>query len=206
MSPTLIVLPRLPPELILPMTTMPPSTLELARPPLPAEATRPARPCPPRPYRLRIGPRPRPLPPLPPFLSSSLPVAAARLPLPPEASPIAVPPPASILRLVLLSTLPPSMEPAPHAPYPPPMSPTLIVFPWFPPELILPITTMPPSALACARPPFPADTVSPPMVLLFSAATRLARRPMWCTLFFRSFSSLLLLLPLSPLSLPLLRP
>ena len=39
MSPTLTVLPLLPPELILPMTTMPPSALELARPPLPAEAT-----------------------------------------------------------------------------------------------------------------------------------------------------------------------
>ena len=96
------------------------------------------------------------------------------LPLPPEASPIAVPPPASIVRFVLLSTLPPLMEPTPHSPLPPPTPSTLIVFPWFPPELMVPMTTMPPSALAFARPPFPAAAVSPPKNLLFNAATRVA--------------------------------
>ena len=43
------------------------------------------------------------------------------------------------------------------------------------------MTTMPPSALALARPPLPADAVSPPPP--FSAATRLAARPMRCRLF-----------------------
>src|SRR5918993_2471347 len=42
--------------------------------------------------------------------------------------------------------------------------------------------TMPPSALALARPPFPADAVSPEPPP-FSAATRLAARPMRCRLF-----------------------
>src|SRR5688572_3937380 len=111
---------------------------------------------------------------------------------------MAVPPPASILRFRLLSTLPPSMDvdPAPHSPYPPPpMSPTPIVFPWLPPELISPMTTIPPSALAFARPPLPADAVSPPPP--FSAATRLAASPMRCRLF---------LLPPLLLSRPLLPP
>ena len=143
------------------MTTRPPSALAPAIPPFPAEAVSPF-PLPPRPYRLWIkffSPPPLPPPPLPP----SLPETAARFPLPPEASPIAVPPPASMSIFVLLSTSPPSMEtgPAEHSPWPPPMPPTLIVLPRLPPELILPMTTMPPSALAFARPPFPAEAIRP---------------------------------------------
>src|SRR5688500_10169801 len=44
MSPVLIELPELPPELISPITTMPPSALALARPPLPADAVSPVPP------------------------------------------------------------------------------------------------------------------------------------------------------------------
>ena len=42
---------------------------------------------------------------------------------------------------------------------PPHILPAPIVFPWFPPELISLMTTMPPSALERDTPPFPARTV-----------------------------------------------
>ena len=62
------------------------------------------------------------------------------------------------------------------------MSPVLMTFPWLPPELISPMTTIPPSALEFARPPLPADALSP-VPPPFRAATKLAARPIRWWLF-----------------------